>query len=109
MLAVLGNDVHHVELEILFLQQQVLMLGVDVHELLADGLHDRKGHRRIVDEGTAFAGGGQFTAEDAVFGIIVDVIVGEKAFQLVAAQVEMGFDDTTVASRLDAFGIGPLS
>ena len=109
LLAVLGNDIHDVELEVFFLQEQVLMLRVDVNELLADGFHDAEGHGGVVDEGAALAGGGELASEDAVLGVVVDVEGREKAFQLVAAEVEMGLDDAAVGARLDAPGIGSLA
>ena len=34
-LAVVGNDVHYIQLKILLIQQEVLMLAVDVNEVVA--------------------------------------------------------------------------
>ena len=50
-----GDDVHHLQLEVLFVQQQVLVLTVYVDELFAQSLDGGQRHGYIVDKGTAFS------------------------------------------------------
>ena len=106
---VAGDDVHHVELEVLFLQQQVLVLRVDVNELFAEFAHLGERHGCVVDEGTAFASGGQFSANDGIRQIFVDVIVDEELPHVISREVEVRLDDAAIPSRLDGLGVGTVA
>ena len=108
-LLVAGDDVDDAELEVVFLQEKVLMLGMDVDELLPELSDDVQGDRCVVDEGAAFPGGGEFAPEDAVGGIVVDVVLREEVFELVAAEVEACLDDAAVGALLDGLGVGALA
>ena len=48
--AVLCDNIHDVQLEIIFLQEQVLMLRVNVYELFAQRTHHLQRHRGVIDE-----------------------------------------------------------
>ena len=81
--AILRHNVHHIELEIFLLQQQVLVLAMNIHQLLAQFAQGREPHRRVVDEGAAFSAGAHLTPQDAVVGIIVDVVLCEEILHVV--------------------------
>ena len=85
------------------------MLAVDVHQMLAQFLEHRERHRTVVDERAALARRGELAADDAVIGIIVDVIVLEESLHVVARQVEVGFYHTFLLRLLDDLGVGPLT
>ena len=62
---------------------------MNVDELFSQFADEGKGDRCIVDEHPTFSRATDFPSENGVFGIIVDVIVGEKRIHLVVADVEM--------------------
>ena len=109
LLIVLSDDVHHVELEVFLLQQQVLVLRMDVYELFAQLSHPGEGHRSIVDEGTAFACRRQLSSDDGVVAIVVDVVVIEERLHSVSRKVEMGFYHAAVSACLDGLGVGSVT
>ena len=74
---------------------------MDIDEAFAQFLEHRELHRGVVDEGTALAGCQQFATDDAVFGVVLNVVVAEEGVQIVARQVEMGLDDALVGSLFD--------
>ena len=96
-------------MEVLLVEQQVLVLRVDIDELFAQLLQHGQRHGRVVDEGSAFAGSGELAADDGVFAVVVDVVVGEERLHVVARQVEVCLDDTAFGTLFQRFGVGALS
>ena len=84
LLTVVGDDVSHTELEVLFVEQQVLVLRVYIDEPVAEFLQHRELHGGVVDEGAALAGGRQFTPDDTFLCIVVDVVFLEESLHAVA-------------------------
>ena len=82
---------------------------MDVDQLLAQLFQHGQGHGRIVDEGTALAGSGQFATDDGVFGILLDIILSKERLHLVAREVEVGLDDALVGPLLQGLRVGTLS
>ena len=74
---------------------------MDIDEAFAQLLEHRELHGGVVDEGTALTGCQQFATDDAVFGVVLNVVVAEEGVQIVARQVEMGLDDALVGSLFD--------
>ncbi len=109
LLVILCDDVNNVQLEVLLLQEQVLVLGVDVHQLLSEFSHPGERYGGVVDEGTALASRRQFPADDCVGGVIVDVVVSEELLHIVPRQVEVCLYDATVLASLDCLGVGPVA
>ena len=115
ILAVVGDDIDDVQLEVVLLEKQVLMLRVDIDELFAQLAHQllRNGH--VVDEGARLARAGQFATDDGVVGVEVEVVLLEERRKVVAAEVEMSLYRTlhrpsVVALRpLDQFTVGPVA
>ena len=77
-LVVFCYNVHHAELEILFAQHQVLVLTMYVEQCLSQLFYGCERHRSVVDERTTLACSSQFTPQDAVFAIVVDVVFLEE-------------------------------
>ncbi len=65
-LFVAGDNVDHTQLEVLFLQQQTLVLAMDIDELFAQFAHGGEGHRRVVDKRATLAVRVDFPTNDAV-------------------------------------------
>jgi hypothetical protein len=82
---------------------------MDVDEAFAQLSHHVQCHRHVVDEGTALSAGVDFASQNAVFGIIVDVVVSEEGLHIISADVEMGFYAATVLSRFDGFDVGTVA
>ena len=78
LLFVVGDNIDHAELEVFFLQQEVLMLRMNVDELFAQFSHLAQGDGRVVDEGTALSCSCQFAADDGVFCIIINIVSIEE-------------------------------
>ena len=55
LFSVLRNDIDHIQLEVLLVQQQVLMLRVHINQALPQLLEHRQRHRGVVDKRTALA------------------------------------------------------
>ena len=89
-----GQDVDDVQLEVLFVQQQVLVLGMHVDEHFPQFLELAHGSGRIVDERPALAGYRDFTADDTFFSVELQIVAFEELLHAVGTQVENGFDDT---------------
>ena len=113
---VLAQDVEHAELEVLTSEQQVLVLGVDIDESVAEFLEDAERHGRVVDEGAALARSRQFASDDALAAVEVEVVLSEEICErwvftsaCVVRHVEFGFDNATLCPNLDGSGVGPLS
>ena len=53
---VASDDIDHAQLEILFVEQQVLVLGVDIDEAFAEFLEHGELYGRVVDEGSTLTG-----------------------------------------------------
>ena len=83
-LGVIGNDINHTELEVLFVQQKILVLGMDIDELFTKFFQYNKLNRRIVDEGPTFSCTRQFAADDTVRGIVFYIILGKESFHTIA-------------------------
>ena len=81
---------------------------MDVHQLLAQFLEYSQRHGGVVDEGTAFAGGCQFTTHDGIGVVILYLVFIEQWSHVVAREVEVGLDDALVGSLLDGFRVGTL-
>ena len=84
MRCVVGNNIDHLKLEILLVEQQILMLRVHIHQLVSKLLQHRKCHWRIVDESTALAGSSQFAADDTITCIVLNIVFVEKRLHVVA-------------------------
>ena len=95
-------------MEILLVEQQVLVLGVDIHKPFAKFFQHRQLHGGVVDERTTFARCHQFAADDTVFRIVLDVVILEEIVHPIARKVEMGFDNALVGSILDGLGVSTL-
>ncbi len=108
-MVVAGNDVDHRQLEVLLAEQQVLVLRVNVDQLFAQLLERLQRDGRIVDEGSALAGGGQLAADDGVVGVVLYIVVAEEGLHAVARQVEVGLDDALVGALLQRLRVGALS
>ena len=106
---VMGDDVDDAELEVLLMEEQVLVLAVDVHQLGTQFAHGGQGDGGVVDESAALARNGDLTAQDAIAGVVVEVFRLEEVFEVIAAQVKMGLDDAAVGAALDRLDVGPLS
>ena len=105
---IVGNDINHAHLEVLLVEQQVLMLGVDIDKSFTEFLEHRELHGRVVDEGTALTGGCQLAADDGLVGIILDVVLDKEVLHIVAREVELRLDDAFIGSLLDGFRVGAL-
>ena len=105
---VMGQDIHNAQLEIFLVEQQVLVLAVNVYQVFAQFPHHGDGSRLVVDESSALAVRVDFPPDDAVHVVIVYVVVVEKSFHVIFRQVEMGFYDTFVMSRLDGLCVRSL-
>ena len=104
-----GNNVEHVQLEVLLAQQQVLVLGMYVEELFTQFFQLRQRGRGVVDEGTRLTHRGEFTTDDALCTIEIEVILLKERFQSVLGEVERGFHHTAFGVCLDGTGVGTLS
>ena len=104
-----ADHVEHAKLEVVFVEQQVLVLRVDVHQLFAHFLEQGERYGCVVDEGPALACSGQFAPDDAVVRVVVYVVLLEQRLQSVAGYVEVCLYEATVASALDDLRVGPLS
>ena len=78
LLFVVGDNIDHAELEVFFLQQEVLMLRMNVDELFAQFSHLAQRNGRVVDEGTTLSGSSQFAADNGVFCVIINIICIEE-------------------------------
>ena len=79
-----------------------------VNQLLAQLFHLRQRGGRVVDESAAFAGGVKFAAQDALVFVLQLVSLEERA-QVVAGDIEAGFDDAFGGAGADGFHVGALS
>src|SRR5574344_243922 len=87
--SVLRNDIYGIELEILLLQQEILVLGVDIHEHFAKLSHLMYGGRRVIDKASALSCRCQFAPNDAVFWVEVNVIILKPFADAILREVEM--------------------
>ena len=85
------------------------MLRMNVHQLFAQFSHLGQGNRSVIDESPALAGTGQFTADDGVFCIKIDVVVVEETLHVVSGEVEMSLNHATVLARLDGLAVGTVA
>ena len=109
LLLVAGDDVNHAQLEVLLVQQQVLVLRVYVDQTFAQLLEHGERHGGVVDKGTALARCGQLTTDDGILGLVLNVVVIKEGFHVIAAQVEVGLDDTLVCPLLDGLRVSALT
>ena len=105
---VLGDEVYRAELKVFLAQEQVLVLTVDVDEPLAQLFEHAQSYGHVVDEGAALARGVDFAAEDAVGGVVVDVVTLEEVGQVVSLDIEVGLDGAFLRAVLDGFHVGAL-
>ena len=108
-LGVIGNNVEHTHLEVLFVQQQVLMLRVYIHEAFTQFLEHRQLHGGVVDKRPTFACCCQFSADNTVVGIVFYVVLIEEILHVIARQVEVGFYHASFSSLLQGLQVCSLS
>ena len=109
---VVGDDVHHIQLEVLAIEQQVLVLAVYVDELFAQFAYQRQRHRRVVDESPTLAVGVHLASEQTFFRLIVEIVALEEVLQhvrVIHTQVERSLNDTLVAPTLHHLGVRPIA
>ena len=106
--SVLGYGVEHGELEILFAQQEILMLGVNVGQQMGQRAQVGHGDRCVVDKTTALASGCQFASDDAFAILAVQFVLGTKGLQLGSCLAESPFDGALCGTWQDAFRVGTL-
>ena len=74
-LLVVSYDIKYAELEICFLQQQVLVLRVNIYKHLTQFLHLLHGNRGVIDKSTTLACSSQFSADDAFSFLYVQLVL----------------------------------
>ena len=84
--------IQYIQLEPLFVQQQILMLRMDIHQLLAQFFHLRQRCRRVVNESTALSRGIQLTTQDALSVILQFLLVKERA-HAIRRNIKMRFNN----------------
>ncbi len=107
-LGVVRQDVEHVELEALGVEQQVLMLRVDVDKLFAQFAHLGKRCGGVVDEGTALARSLYLATQYALI-VILQLILVEEWAHAVGANHEARLDDTLRCPAADGLAVGALA
>ena len=107
--AVMGYDVHDTELEILFLKQQVLVLGVYIHQTAAQRAEEQQWCRTVIDEGPRLTVGGELAADDTLVFVIVGIVLVEQFLKLVTRDVELCLDDAFLLARLYGLGVSPVA
>jgi hypothetical protein len=105
---VVSDDIHDIHLEVFFLQEQVLMLAVNVHQQLTALTHQSQGHRCVVDKRSALAIAAHLSSKDTVRGIVVDVAVLKEIFEVASAQIKMRLNNTFASSFFDLSGVSTL-
>ena len=108
-LLVVSDDVHHIQLEILLVEQQVLVLGMDVDQSFSEFLQHSQLYGCIIDERATFSCRRQFPSDDTVCRIIFDIVLLEEILHTVAREVELRFDHTFLSTLLDGFRVSPLT
>ena len=104
-----GQDVHHVPLEILLVEQQVLVLRMNVDEFAAQLFELGYLGRCVVDEGAALARGHDFAADDAFVAVEVKIVGDEEFFQPVSGQGETCLHGAAPCRVFDGAAVGALS
>ena len=109
LVGILSDDIHHIQLEVFFLQKKILMLRMDIHELLSQFSHTGERHRGVIDEGTALAGCSQLSSDDCIIGIIVDVVIIEEFLHTISGEIEVSLYHASVSSSLDRLAVGTVT
>ena len=99
-LSIVCNDVEYAELEVLFVEHQILVLRMYIHKTFAQFFEHRQLHGGVVDKGSALACRCQFPTDDAVVGIIFDIVVIEERLHIVSREVEVGLNHASVGPLL---------
>ena len=79
-----------------------------VNQLFAQLFHLSQRGGGVVDESAAFAGGVELAAQDA-FVFVIQLVFLEERTQVVAGDVEAGFDDAFGGIGADGLHVGALS
>ena len=82
-LGIICDDIHHTQLEVLFIQQKVLVLRMDVDKLFTKFFQQIQLYGGVVDKGTALTCTRQFTSDDTVCRIVFDIILIEEGLQTI--------------------------
>ena len=106
---VLCDDIHHIELEVFLLQQEILVLRMYIDELFPQFPHLGQRYRCVIDKGTAFPCCRQLTADNGIRQIFIDVIVGEELLHIIFRQIEVCLDDATISASLDRLAVSTVA
>ena len=111
-LLIVCYNIHHIQLEVLAIEQQVLVLAVNIYKLFAQFAYQRQRHRRVVDESPTLAVGVHLASEQTFLRLIVEIVALEEVLQhvrVIHTQVERCLNDTLVAPTLHHLGISPIA
>ena len=81
---------------------------MDVDELFAQLFQHRQRYGRVVDKRPTLRRR-NLPADDGVLRIVVDVVVRKERLQVVARQVEMSLNDTSICPLLDTLRVCTLT
>ena len=109
LVAVVGHGIHHREQEVLLMEQEVLVLRVNIDEVSAQFFQGRERYRSVIDEGATLSVVRQFSADDALVLVVVQVVAVKERFHAQRVEVEGGFHHAAPCSLLQRPGIGPLT
>lgn len=104
----MAQEIEHIQLETLFVEQQVLMLRVYINQHLAQFFHQSKLGGRVIDKSAALARNIQLAAQDALI-VILQLVVIEERLHAIRSNIKFGLDDTFLRTRTNRFHIGPLT
>ena len=105
---VVRQQVEHVQLEALLVEQEVLMLGVDIDEQLAQLFHLRQRGRCVVDEGTALTRSIKLAAQDALV-FVLQFVGFEERLHAIGRHVEVRLNDAFRSPLADGLHVGTLT
>ena len=108
-LRIVGNNINDAQLEILFVEQQILMLRVHINQAFTKFLKHRELYGRIVDKGPTLARGCQLTTDNRFVGIVFNIIFREEVFHAVARKVELSLDDAFIGTGLNGLCVCTLA
>ena len=106
---VVGHEIEGVEEIILVGEEQVLVLRVDVDEVFGELAEHGEGGGGVVDEGAAFAGGGDLAADDQGGVVGFDLGGFEQGPDGQTGGVEGAFDDALAVGVPQHFGVGTVA
>ena len=106
---VVGHEIEGVEEIILVGEEQVLVLRVDVDDVLGELTEHGEGGGGVVDEGAAFAGGGDLAADDQGGVVGFDLGGFEQGPDGQTGGVEGAFDDALAVGVPQHFGVGTVA